>query len=194
MPGHPCDVAARPGEAGDQLIESSGRPRKNDGDRRCGMLGSEHRCRRRWDEDINLEPDQLGHKIGEPFDLPLRPAVLDRNVLTLHPAEFTQPLPKGIEEVPVHRSRAAPYKAYARNLPRGCASGASGAQRRPSASVMMILIGLRFMVISLSCRMLPTLPGGPLLSPPVLRKHPNNLLSDKNVARSNIVDIAPKFG
>ena len=37
-------------------------------------------------------------KNGKPVGPPLRPAVIDKNVLALHVAELTQPLPKGLKE------------------------------------------------------------------------------------------------
>jgi hypothetical protein len=43
------------------------------------------------DDDINLEPDELGRDFGEALVASLRPAILDRDHATLDPAEFAQP-------------------------------------------------------------------------------------------------------
>ena len=121
-----------PGEARDKpLLNGIGHPRKHDRDRRGSLLGSARTPRRRDDDDLHLEPDQLGHESGEPFGLPLRPSVFDDDVLALHPAQRTQPLPKGVEEVPVHGSRAGLDKAYAWHLPRRLRVG--GARRAEEA-------------------------------------------------------------
>ena len=48
----------------------------------------------RRDDDIDLEPDELGRDLGEALAASLRPAILDRDGATLDPAEFAQPLHK----------------------------------------------------------------------------------------------------
>ena len=49
----------------------------------------------RRDDDIDLEPDELGRDFGEALVASLRPAIFDRDGATLDPAEFAQPLHKG---------------------------------------------------------------------------------------------------
>ena len=51
-------------------------------------------CASRRDDDIDLEPDELGRDLGEALAASLRPAILDRDGAALDPAEFAQPLHK----------------------------------------------------------------------------------------------------
>ena len=51
-------------------------------------------CGSRRDNDIDLEPDELGRDLGEALAASLRPAILDRDGAALDPAEFAQPLHK----------------------------------------------------------------------------------------------------
>src|SRR5215831_17350737 len=51
-----------------------------------------HGCHR--NNDIDLEPDQLGRVFCDAFIAALCPAILNREVATIDPAEFTQPLHK----------------------------------------------------------------------------------------------------
>jgi hypothetical protein len=44
------------------------------------------------DNDIDLEPDELGGNLGEALATALRPAIFNRDVATLDPAELAQPL------------------------------------------------------------------------------------------------------
>ena len=46
------------------------------------------------DNDIDLEPDELGRDLGEALVASLRPAILDRDGATLDPAKFAQSLHK----------------------------------------------------------------------------------------------------
>ena len=48
----------------------------------------------RRDDDIDLEPDELGRDLGVALGAALRPAILDRDRATLDPAELAQPLHK----------------------------------------------------------------------------------------------------
>ena len=48
----------------------------------------------RRDDDIDLEPDELGRDLGEALVASLRPAIPDRDGATLDPAEFAQSLHK----------------------------------------------------------------------------------------------------
>ena len=47
------------------------------------------------DNDIDLEPDELGRNLGVALIAPLGPAILNRDAATFGPAEFAQPLNKG---------------------------------------------------------------------------------------------------
>ena len=44
------------------------------------------------DNDIDLEPDRIGGDCGQPLVLSFRPAILDRDVLTLDLTSFVQSL------------------------------------------------------------------------------------------------------
>src|SRR5262249_47664592 len=57
------------------------------------------------DDDIDLEPDELGGDLGEAFAASLPPAILDRDVAAFDPAEFVQPLHKGGDRLADHRRR-----------------------------------------------------------------------------------------
>jgi hypothetical protein len=46
------------------------------------------------DNDIDLEPDELGSDLGHALGTSLRPAMLDCDIATLDPAEFAQSLRK----------------------------------------------------------------------------------------------------
>ena len=64
----------------------------------------------RRDNDIDLEPNELGRDLGEALVATLRPAILDRDSSAFDPAEFAQPLHKGggplalVEGVPSPRN------------------------------------------------------------------------------------------
>lgn len=47
------------------------------------------------DNDVNLQPNELSRYFGEALAAPLRPAILDRDGVTLDPAELVQSLHKG---------------------------------------------------------------------------------------------------
>src|SRR5207302_2518187 len=51
-------------------------------------------CASRGEYDIDLEPDELDRDLSHAFGASLRPAILDRDIATLDPAEFTQSLHK----------------------------------------------------------------------------------------------------
>src|SRR5262249_27496841 len=73
------------------------------------------------DDDIDLEPDELGGDLGEAFAASLRPAILDRDVAAFDPAEFVQPLHKGGDRLADHRRRGPakePDSWQLRRLPR----------------------------------------------------------------------------
>src|SRR5262249_9902368 len=60
------------------------------------LLCRDHRGSR-GDNEIDLQPDQLGCDLGEAFGASLRPADLDRDGMALDPAEFAQSLHKGVK-------------------------------------------------------------------------------------------------
>jgi hypothetical protein len=71
------------------------RHRKNNGDDRRCLLGSQDCGGRRCDNKINLALDELGRDLGEALAATLCPAILDRDRATIDPTEFAQSLDKG---------------------------------------------------------------------------------------------------
>ena len=57
------------------------------------------------DNDIDLEPDQLGGDFGEALAASLRPPILDRDIATFDPAEVAQPLHKSSGPLASARTR-----------------------------------------------------------------------------------------
>ena len=49
------------------------------------------------DDDIDLETDELGRQVEQPFTPALGPAFLDEDVLVLDVAELAQAVPKGLD-------------------------------------------------------------------------------------------------
>ena len=72
----------------------------------------------RRDNDIDLEPDELGRDLGEALVASLRPAILDRDGAALDPAEFAQPLHKGGDPLAPGRRRARAQEPDGRQLAR----------------------------------------------------------------------------
>ena len=84
-----------------------------------------HRGSRR-DDDIDLEPDELGRDLGEALDAALRPAILDRDGAALDPAEFAQPLHKSGGPWAQAVGVVVPRNPMVRNFAGCCARAASG--------------------------------------------------------------------
>ena len=98
--GHPCDVPARPREARDEPgANGIANANHDDGDRLGGILGCRHSLRPRRYDDVHLEPDQLGRKIGQPVEPTLRKSIVDDNILALNPPELAQPCHKTLRVV-----------------------------------------------------------------------------------------------
>ena len=75
-------------------------------------------CGSRRDNDIDLEPNELGRDLGEALAASLRPAILDRDGATLDPAEFAQPLHKGGDPLARDRRRGRAQEPDGRQLRR----------------------------------------------------------------------------
>src|SRR5262249_41562370 len=89
----PREVAARPGEAGDQPVRDriAAMP-EDDGDRRGRAFRGECRRRAAGQDQIDLATDEIGGQCGQPIVMALRPEVLDRNILYLDVDGFAQSL------------------------------------------------------------------------------------------------------
>ena len=103
----PCQVAARPGEAGDKTkpdrVVANG---EDDGDRRGCRLGRErHRGAFDRDDHGDLSANQFGRQRRQPIELIVGPAVFDRHVLALDIAALLQGLAKYAQIVRVRRVR-----------------------------------------------------------------------------------------
>src|ERR1700730_3219763 len=81
------------------------------------MLCREDLWGSRRDDDIDLEPDELGRDLGEALVASLRPATLDRDGATLDPAEFAQTLAKSGDPFASGRTRALAQEPDGRHLP-----------------------------------------------------------------------------
>src|SRR5215471_16301908 len=105
---YPCDVPARPGEAGGEpgrdriTFKVDGYDRKGSGHTLHGLDGA----RSTRDNHVNAALHQFGREGREAFLPFVRPAVLDGEVLTLDVAEFCQALPQCLEDVRHPTSRS----------------------------------------------------------------------------------------
>ena len=131
------DVAARPRQTCDQAAaDRVDRQCKDDGDDRCRLLYCGDGGFRR-DDDVDLQPDELGRDLGVALGAALRPAILDRDGAALDPAEFAQSLPQKRPSMDSRPKRAAPRNPMVGSLPDCCARAASGhAAAAPPSSVM----------------------------------------------------------
>src|SRR5262249_32213376 len=130
-------VAARPRQTRDQAAPNGIiRHREHDRDDRCRLLCRKSRGSRR-DNDIDLELHELGRDLGVAFGASLRPAILDRNIATLDPAEFAQSLHKSSGPGLQAEGVPEPKNPMVGSLPPCCARAAwSHAAAAPPSSVM----------------------------------------------------------
>src|SRR6516165_12320902 len=92
------DVATRSCQTRDKAgADRVARARKDNRDHRCRLLCRDDCWGSHRDDDIDLQPDELGRDLGEALVASLRPANLDRDGATLDPTEFTQSLHKNID-------------------------------------------------------------------------------------------------
>src|SRR5215475_982939 len=68
------------------------------------------------DNDIDIEPDELGDDLRRAFGASLPPAILDRDGLTLDPTEFAQSLNKGGGPLGLGRRRGPAKQSNGRQL------------------------------------------------------------------------------
>src|SRR5262245_63003774 len=87
----------------------------DDWDDRCRLLCRDRRTST-GENDIDLEPDELSRDLCESLAPSLRPAILDREVATVYPTEFAQPLHKSGSPRSPGRGRGRAQKADRRHL------------------------------------------------------------------------------
>ena len=89
----PSEVAARPGEAGDQPVpDRIGATPEDDRDRRGRAFRGKCTRRAGRDDQIDVAADEIGGQCGQPIVMALRPAIFDRQILSLDIAGFAQSL------------------------------------------------------------------------------------------------------
>ena len=102
-----CQVAARPGEAGDKAdCDRVSRNGEDNRGRRGRRLGRKRATRDR-DDRGDLSASQIGRQRWKPIDLIVGPAVFDRYVLALDMTGFLQTLAKSAQTVHVRAGRRA---------------------------------------------------------------------------------------
>jgi hypothetical protein len=117
--GHPGDVSAGSGEtrnvAGPYWIRMGD---EDDGDRGCRGFQGPREERAQRDDQVRLEPNQVGREFGEPSGVALDRPVLDPNVHALVPAVLPQTRPEGLPQTSlVGVRRFVPQDADAVYLP-----------------------------------------------------------------------------
>ena len=86
---HAGNVAARSRQGRDEAAaDRIARRREHDRDHRSSLLCCEDRRGVMRENNIDLQPDELGRDLGETLTAPLCPTILDRDIATLKPNEF----------------------------------------------------------------------------------------------------------
>ena len=113
------NVAARSRQTRNQAGADRVRHRReHDRDDGCRLLGGERHWRGHCDDDIDLEPHELGRDLGVTLAAALRPAIIDCEVVTLDPTEFAQSLHKSGGPRALDRGRVRTEVPHGRQLPR----------------------------------------------------------------------------
>ena len=99
--GQSCDVRIRTRQIGhDAAAKGVADGAHDDGNRRGGLLGGEHRLGAPSENDVHFEADEIIRQIGESLVASFGVAVLEANVLALDVAEIVECLSKGIDGRP----------------------------------------------------------------------------------------------
>src|SRR4029077_3591677 len=69
------------------------------------------------ENDVDLQPDELGCELGEAFATSLRPAIFDRDGLSFDPPEFAQSRYKSGGQLALRRRRSCAQESDGRQLP-----------------------------------------------------------------------------
>jgi len=86
------EVTARSGETGDETVRDRVASREDDRDCSGGVFRRERRRAAGRDDHVNLAPDKIGGQGRHPIVVSLRPAIFDRQILSLDIAGFTESL------------------------------------------------------------------------------------------------------
>src|SRR5262249_38679316 len=113
----PRDVAARARKTGDDAAaDRIARGREHDRNRRCRLLC----CEGSWsvvsDDDIDLEPNKLVREIFQTLGVPLGPAILDREIAALDPAQLAHSLHEGGGPLALRRRATSAEQSDSRRL------------------------------------------------------------------------------
>src|SRR5262249_13700291 len=90
--------------------------RKDNRDNRCRLLCKDGCWGSVRQNNIDLEPDELGRDFGEALGSSFRPTIFDRNVATLDPTEFAQSLHKSGSPLSLNRRRICAQEPTGRQL------------------------------------------------------------------------------
>src|SRR5262249_40868319 len=90
--------------------------RKHDRYDRCRLLCREDLWGSRRDNNVDLEPDELGRDLSEAIGAAFRPAILDCYGAAFDPVELTSSLPKSGAPLAGRRTRALARKPDGRQL------------------------------------------------------------------------------
>src|SRR6516165_1964828 len=114
-----ADVAARFSKACDETVSHRVPSQcKDNRDNRCRLLDRNGGWCSRRDNDIDLEPGELGGYLCEPIGSSASPAIVDRNGATLNPIEFAQSLYETGNPMPPSRRRGRSKKSDGRQFAR----------------------------------------------------------------------------
>ena len=113
------DVPTRSREARDEAgADRVLRQHEHDRDNRRRLLCRDGSCGPPRNDDIDLEPDELGRNLAKPLAASLRPAIFNRDATSFDPTEFAQSLHKSGGQWALGRRCSRAQEPDARQLPR----------------------------------------------------------------------------
>src|SRR5262249_55540764 len=113
----PRDVAARARKTGDNgAAHPVGRGREHERNRRCRLLCCEGSRSIVSDNDIDLGPNKLVCEISQALSVSLGPAILDREIAALDPAQLAHSLHEGGGPVALRRRATRAEQSDSRRL------------------------------------------------------------------------------
>jgi hypothetical protein len=117
--GQARDIAARPRQRRDQLVADRVCDRgEHDRNERGRLHGRDDIGGRVRDDDVDLALNQLGEERRRAIEAALCPAIFDRDIAALDPAELAQPLDEGGGPLALQGGRIGPQEADRRLPPR----------------------------------------------------------------------------